>query len=100
MLDLNFIPSSTRLGRRRHHLQIEDRYESLHRDYINRSIFGYIWIYNLLPAVVVESVSVKAFQAKCQQIFKDIATMGNDNWTTTFSPRYPRTHNPLMQYIA
>ena len=82
--------SKTRLGKRRHHLQLLDLYSSFHKDYLDRSVLGYIWIYNLLPSAVVEARSVKAFQQQLQSILKDLASSNYENWTFTLSPRFPR----------
>ena len=54
VLESSSLQRFTSLGKRRHGKQLRDEYEMLHRDYINRSIFGYIWIYNLLPAHLAE----------------------------------------------
>eukprot|EP00973_Karenia_brevis_P010567 1432834-Karenia_brevis.AAC.1 len=64
----------TRLGRNRHSKQLRNEYELLHRDYINRSLFGYIWIYNLLPESLVECQSVKSFQSQCQKLLQELAS--------------------------
>ena len=42
--DSNPSRSHPRLSRRRHSFQVLEVYDGLHRDYINRSVFGYIWI--------------------------------------------------------
>ena len=86
----------TRLGVRRHRFQVQDDYYHLHKDYINRSVFGYIWVYNLLPFEPAEFPSVKAFQRKCQDILKTLARTAHPCWKNTFSPRYPRAASPLL----
>ena len=50
---------------RRHSFQLVDPYNDLHRDYINRSVLGYVWVYNLLPQKIVNSKTVKTFQKLC-----------------------------------
>ena len=61
-----FLPETTASRaiprRRRHGRQLQDPYSQLHRDYLNRSLLGYIWIYNWLPEQIVASASVKTFQ--------------------------------------
>merc|ERR1712110_444462 len=59
---------------RRHNRQVIDDYERLHRDYINRSVFGYVWVYNLLPMELVQATSVKIFQQKCHLVLKEMAS--------------------------
>ena len=79
-------PSSyqTRLGKRRHYLQILDSYSSVHKDYLDRSVLGYIWIYNLLPSTVVEARSIKTFQQQLHVILKDLASSDYKNWESLF----------------
>ena len=56
--------SSSRFGHPLHDRQVLDRYTPLHRDYLNRSVFGYIWIYNLLPSYVVATSKINIFQSR------------------------------------
>ena len=95
-LDTNSCYRRTRQGSRRHHRQLEDPYQHFHKDYINRSVFGYIWIYNALPEDVVEAETVKIFQKRCQLLLKDLVSSGNPYWKATFSPRFSRLQNPLL----
>ena len=38
------------------------------KDYLNRSLFGYVWVYNILPASIVNCKTTKDFQKKKLQI--------------------------------
>ena len=59
-----------------HRYQISDVYRNLHRDYINRSTFGYIQVFNLLPDVVFMmegeqiAISVKDLQRNLNNLLK------------------------------
>ena len=87
-----------RLAGRMHDRQLDaDMYERMHRDYISRSIFGYIWIYNLLPQFVVNAPSAKIFQKKCQSLLRVVAASGGDEWKALFCPRQPRNHHLLRR---
>ena len=96
--DSNPSRSHPRLSRRRHSFQVLEVYDGLHRDYINRSVFGYIWIYNLLPEEIVDCRDVKSFQGKCQKVLKDLASSGIEDWTLAFSPRAPRNLNVIARW--
>ena len=97
ILDNDTSYPKTRLGSRRHQLQVVDLYSNYHRDYLDRSMLGYVWIYNLLPADVVESRSVKLFQRKFHWMVKDLASQDYENWSYIFSPRLGRLRNPLLR---
>ena len=60
-----------------------------------RSALGLIPVYNLLPDHIVETFSVKEFQANLQKLIKLRAEAGCDNWQATFSPRIPLNVHPL-----
>ena len=82
---------STRFGSRNLDRQILDPYNQLHRDYINRSTLGYIWIYNRLPADITDAPSVRNFQTALQNLLKDHASRNPDNWIQLFSARQSRS---------
>ena len=86
---------SQRLGHCTHDRQVSDPYWNLHRDYLNRSVFGYIWVYNRLPAHVVDAISVKVFQSHLQNMLKDIVTSDSSGWMNLFSAREPRNSSLL-----
>ena len=57
-------------------------------EYIRRSMFGLVGIYNRLPAEVVEAAStVGTFQSGLQRMLKDAAASGVIGWERIFSPR-------------
>ena len=80
---------------RSHSNQLLDPYRALHRDYINRSVLGYIAIYNLLPQWAVASESVHVFQSRLQDILCDRAQAGAESWWLLFSAREALTFHPL-----
>ena len=82
-------------GTRSHSNQLLDPYRALHRDYINRSVLGYIAIYNLLPQWAVASESVQIFQSRLQNILCDRAQAAAESWWLLFSPREALTFYPL-----
>ena len=43
--------------RRAHRFQIIDATRHLHRDYLNRSTFGYVAVFNLLPDALFDSIT-------------------------------------------
>ena len=55
-------------------------------DVFKRSAFGLIAVYNLLPAHVVASESVKAFQSLLQKELRKAAHLGINNWQRLFAP--------------
>ena len=91
-LDRNVRRSSPR--RDVHRFQILDETRELHRDYLNRSTFGYVGVFNLLPDVVFVSedfecpIPVKEFQKNLNKLVK-LASHDVDNWHLLFSPRLP-----------
>ena len=77
-----------------HEFQVLDETRCLNRDFLNRSTFGYVAIFNLLPSVVFHSVDfdspipVKEFQKNLNNLVKyvshDLVT-----WEFMYSPRCP-----------
>lgn len=88
---------STRLGHALHERQLQDPFNALHRDYINRSVLGYIWIYNLLPADIVDCSTVKAFQRGLQLMMKNSANRDDESWHFMFSSQQSRNDCILRQ---
>ena len=86
---------TTRLANRRHGLQLQEYRGS--QNFIKQSILGLVTVYNLLPARIVEGCkSVRNFQGALQQLVKDRATAGMEDWETTFSPRLDFNGHPLL----
>ena len=59
-----------------------------HVDYqsrlFNRSLYGYIFIYNRLPQALIDRSSVKSFQATLTHLAKMDAMMGVEQWRGSF----------------
>ena len=75
---------NTRLESCRHRFQIIER--SFRTDVFQRSIFGLIVIWNLLPEDVNISKSVHLFQSKLQKALKKAIALDIDRWQMIFSP--------------
>ena len=81
-------------GRSWHGRHIRDSFSQLDREYVNRSLLGYIWVYNLLPEEIVRAATVKDFQSSCQRLLKE--RIMEADWKQTFSCRVaPRHNHPL-----
>ena len=81
--------------RQRHGRQLMAPRQTTHLNCVRRSAFGLVAVYNLLPAKVVHKETVKDFQAALQELLKERACQGCDDWTLTFSPRVPLHRHPL-----
>ena len=57
-------------------------------------------VYNLLPEEVVQATDVHSFQRKLQNILKDAALTGQENWEMIFSPRLPLHLHPLREDLS
>ena len=88
---------STRLQSRRqkHGRQLVDPRRTTHLNCVRRSALGLVAVYNLLPAKVVHTETVKEFQTELQELLKARACEGCEDWTQTFSPRVPLYRHPL-----
>jgi hypothetical protein len=63
---------------------------------LSRTAIGLIAVYNLLPSWVVETFSVKQFQANLQCLVKSRAAEGCHDWPATLSPRHAPNSHPLL----
>ena len=91
---------TTRLAANRHRLQVEEKCEGSHTDYLMRSLAGAISIYNLLPPYIVEDApTVPKFQGKCQALVLERAKAGFADWSLSLSPRLPRHCHPLLSAL-
>ena len=63
-----------------------------------RSTLGLTYVYNLLPARVVEQKSVAAMQHELQCLLKFRAVNREDGWQHTFSPRVSLSEHPLHHF--
>ena len=85
-----------RSSRSWHTRQLHDWRDGGHTlDVMDRSVFGLIRVYNLLPQWVVDARTVKEFQGKLQYIVKRREASGCRDWMDTFSPRVPLCGHPL-----
>ena len=83
----------TAAHRHRFHL-VDVRGSKSTSNLIIRSAFGLIGVYNLLPELVVSAKSVKLFQHNLQDLVKERASQGCNNWADSLSPRLPSaTHH-------
>ena len=68
-------------------------------DYIAHSMLGLVSVYNVLPAVIVESAAcVASFQSSLQKLLIERANAGAPDWADTFSPRVPWHSHPLRRF--
>ena len=63
-----------------HPFQIEDISADCNQDYMKRTTFGYIAIYNNLPTRIVMSKNVKDFQKSLQKLLMDRISAGDVEW--------------------
>ena len=95
--------SFTRSNPRRpsHRYQVIDDTRSIGRDYLDRSTFGYVAVFNLLPECVfhhdeqVMPISVSAFQTNLNRLLK-LASHELDVWDSLFSAR-STIHNHVLR---
>ena len=86
---------STRLARRRHGKQLQETRTGRFLEVLRRSALGLAGVYNLLPTEVVAETTVAGFQRLLQNLLKERATSGCEDWEQTFSPRVPLYLHPL-----
>jgi hypothetical protein len=78
---------------------LEDPRDTLgRRGLVQRSAFGLVAVYNLLPKQTRAETTVKAFQRSLQSIVKDAAGDGIMEWRRMFSPRLGMEIHPLRNY--
>ena len=84
-----------------HNFQVIDNTRNLHRDFLDRSTFGYVAIFNLLPQAVFESsefdqpIPVKEFQRNLNNLLKFVSRI-EVYWANMFSPRF-ELYNHLIR---
>lgn len=90
----------TRREKRRHRFQLEDPQDSgRYTEFLRRSIFGLIGVYNLLPARVVEEASVSGFQSALQGMLIEQAQAGEEGWDKLLSPRHFLYNHPISRVV-
>ena len=75
-------PRSYRQPALRHDRQLHDPVDASATGAMKRSLFGLIYVYNLLPQSVVDACSIAAFQAKLQRGIKKAASQNTPGWET------------------
>ena len=85
----------TRAAERRHDKQLEEVPYPNCPELLKRSALGLVRVYNWLPAETVCATTVKDFQVKLQDLVKERAKGGQENWALTFSPRLAWWNHPL-----
>ena len=88
---------------RRHNRQLVSYRKGKFLGTIAKSIFGLIDVYNLLPQAIIDTRDVHTFQAKLQEMLKELATRKRPEWEILFSPRHALHLHPLaklMQCVA
>ena len=95
------ISPANRIGlRRRHSRHLIDTHSGRPLDMYNRSIFGLVRVYNLLPEYLVNLNTVKDFQSGLQGIVKERALRNCNDWELTLSPRVPCHSHPLLNFAS
>ena len=85
------------LTRRRaalHSKQLHDWLGTDHTELLRRSPLGLVRVYNRLAQDVVDATSVSCFQALLQNLVKEAAGRGEDDWDLLLSPRRERWRRP------
>ena len=85
LADVPSFPRSYRAVNLRHNRQINDVSNGSESRLFNRSIFGLVYAYNLLPQVVVESRNVHIFQRHLQRFLKHAASDNIHDWPFLFT---------------
>ena len=78
-----------------HDRQLEDIRDGHFLEVQRRSALGLTWVYNHLPAEIVEASSVSDFQRLLQELVKVRARERCEDWRETLSPRLPVHCHPL-----
>ena len=78
---------STRLELLRHNKQLQEHVAST--DVFQRSLFGFVRVYNLLPQSVVDAVTIHIFQRHLQDGLRRAAQARISRWPDLFSPVAP-----------
>jgi hypothetical protein len=77
--------------------KLDDPRKSVGGDLVKRSALGLIAVYNLLPEHCTKQKTVREFQKTLQQLVKNRATCGAEDWINTLSPRVPLQRHPLNE---
>ena len=75
----------TRFQARKHNKQLVDRCDGRQPDYLSRSLFGLVRVYNGLPQEAVDCTSISSFQSFLTKVAKSKCEADSDNWEAVFS---------------
>ena len=70
---------------RRHNKQLKE--QTINTDILRHSLFGLVYIYNLLPQSIIDLRSVRQFQSVLQRALRLAASQRLPSWEYLFSPR-------------
>ena len=88
---------SARIAAKRHTKERAVTIEDHQRCMVERSAFGLVRVYNLLPQQFVDTDSVSLFQSGLQHLVRTRATGGCADWQSTLSPRVQIEVHPLRR---
>ena len=70
------------------------------QDFVTRSALGLAKVYNLLPKSIVEEAgTVSEFQGMLQDLVKQRASSGHDDWKCLLSPRVAWQRHSLVHML-
>ena len=84
---------ATRLASKRHNKQIHEHCDGQQTDLTQRSLFGLVNVYNLLPQNVVDAPTTTTFQTLLTHAARVQCQIQAPHWDLTFSLRNPRHVN-------
>ena len=81
----------TRLQEARHDKQLLDRCTGQRLEIMDRSLFGLVRIFNLLPQYCVDARTTCSFQKRVTALARSACTLHGEEaiWSTLFCPRVP-----------
>ena len=84
---------------RRHDKQLATYRNGKFLETTAKSIFGLIDVYNLLPQWIVDASDVHTFQAKLQDMLKELLRCKRADWDIHFPPRHALHSHPLVKQM-
>ena len=86
-----------------HRFQLSDEYRELRKEYLNRSVLGYVSIFNILPDAVfvadgdINPIPVQDFQRNINNLLK-LASQHVDTWQELYSSRVSLVGHTLLEF--
>ena len=77
----------TRLQSNRHNIQLVEDEDGTRHEFLRRSIFGLVRIWNRLDQTLVEAPSCSKFQGALTELVRNRCRANSENWEKFFSPR-------------